>query len=175
MEAYAAGRVDRFAVWVHESDRVMRADLQRRGYAFAESTRAMSVVLDDIRIPRPNAELGPSDWEEHRRIAGLPCDVLTKADRSRFHLLVAQLDEENVATAIALDHEGDCGIYDVATAEPARRRGLATKLTALHLYEARTRGCRIASVQSTPGAERLYAAVGFHNLGRILEYAPPRY
>jgi ribosomal protein S18 acetylase RimI-like enzyme len=173
--AYAAAGVDRFAVWVHESDREMRADLERRGYAFAESTRAMGVVLDDIQISRPDVELGPSDWEEHRRIGALPSGILTRADRSPFHLLVARLDGENVATALALDHEGDCGIYNVGTVEPARRRGLATKLTSLHLHDALGRGCRTASVQSTPSAERVYAAGGFRDLGRILEYAPPRH
>ena len=172
MEAYAAGRVDRFAVWVHESDRVMRADLQRRGYAFAESTRAMGMVLDHVRIPRPDMELGLADWEEHRRIGGLPSGILAKADRSTFYLLVARLGGENVATALALDHDGDCGIYNVGTVEPARRRGLATALTALHLHQALARGCCTASLQSTPAAERVYAAAGFRDLGRILEYAP---
>jgi ribosomal protein S18 acetylase RimI-like enzyme len=170
--AYAAAGVDRFAAWVHESDAPMRADLEGRGYALEESTRAMGMVLDDIRIPRPDIELGPSHWDEHRRILGLPSGLLERADHSALRVLVARIDGEDVATALALDHEGDCGIYDVGTLEHARRRGLATALTALHLYEALARGCRTASVQSTPMAERVYAAVGFRDLGRILEYAP---
>jgi hypothetical protein len=32
------------------------------------------------------------------------------------------------------------------------------------------RGCETASLQSTTMAEHLYAAVGFRNIGRILEY-----
>jgi ribosomal protein S18 acetylase RimI-like enzyme len=86
--------------------------------------------------------------------------------------LVATLGTENVATAIAFDHAGDCGIYNVGTLERARRRGLATALTAIHLHDARARGCQTASVQSTAMAERIYAAVGFRDLGRILEYVP---
>jgi predicted GNAT family acetyltransferase len=77
-----------------------------------------------------------------------------------------------VSTAITLDHEGDCGVYDVATLERARKRGLATALIAIHLRDAIARGCRTATVQSTPMAERVYAGVGFRDLGRILEYAP---
>jgi predicted GNAT family acetyltransferase len=88
--------------------------------------------------------------------------------------LVAQLHSENVATAIALHHAGDCGIYNVGTLEHARRQGLATALTSLHLHEARARGCLTASLQSTPVAERVYAAVGFRDLGRILEFVPPQ-
>ncbi|MGZ6708770.1 MAG: GNAT family N-acetyltransferase, partial [Solirubrobacteraceae bacterium] len=83
-----------------------------------------------------------------------------------------RLDGGSVATAMAFDHGGDCGIYNVTTLEHARRRGLGTALTALHLHDALARGCRTASLQSTEMAERAYAAVGFRDLGRILEYVP---
>ena len=85
---------------------------------------------------------------------------------------MARLGGENVSTAIAFDFAGDCGIYNVGTLESARRRGLATALTAIHLHDARARGCRTASLQSTAMAERVYAAAGFRDLGRILEYVP---
>ena len=71
---------------------------------------------------------------------------------------------------MAFDLGTDCGIYNVGTLEHARRRGLGTALTVAHLYDALDRGCRTASLQSTPMAERVYAAVGFRDLGRILEY-----
>jgi len=40
------------------------------------------------------------------------------------------------------------------------------------LLAAAARGCRTATIQSTPMAERVYAAVGFRDLGRFLEYVP---
>jgi len=40
-------------------------------------------------------------------------------------------------------------------------------------HDAMARGRRTASLQSTPMAEGIYATVGFRDLGRILEYAPP--
>ena len=46
----------------------------------------------------------------------------------------------------------------------------ATALTTIHLHDARARGCRTASLQSTATAERVYTAVGFRDLGRIIEY-----
>ena len=150
----------------------MRADLERRGYALGESTRAMGMTLDDIRLPRPEIELGPPDWFEYLRILGLPPDFLGGADHAAFHVLVARLEGENVATAMAFDLDGDCGIYNVTTLKQARRRGLGTALTALHLHDALARGCQTASLQSTEMAERVYAAVGFRDLGRILEYVP---
>jgi ribosomal protein S18 acetylase RimI-like enzyme len=74
---------------------------------------------------------------------------------------------------MAFDLDGDCGIYNVGTLEHARRRGLARALTAIQLRDARARDCETASLQATPVAERLYAAIGFRNLGCFLEYVPP--
>lgn len=168
--AYAAAGIARYAAWVHERDGGMRAELEGRGYALDETTRAMGMMLDVIRPPRPEIELGPGTWAEHLRAAELPSDLLRDADQSVFHVLVARLDGRSAATALALDFRGDCGIYNVGTMERARRRGLATALTAIHLHDARSRGCRTASVQSTAMAEGVYAGLGFRDLGRIREY-----
>ncbi len=172
--AYEAAGVTRFAAWVHESDTGMRAALEGGRYTLDDVTRAMGTMLDDIRSPRPHLKLAPADWSEHLRLAGMPRGFLGGADASAFHVLVARLHDENVSTAIAFDFAGDCGIYNVGTLEPARRRGLATELTAIHLHDARARGCRTASLQSTTMAERVYCAAGFRDLGRILEYVPSR-
>lgn len=172
--AYEAAGVTRFAAWVHESDAAMSYALERRGYAIEEVTRAMGMTLDDVALPRPELDLGAAGWSEHLRLAGVPPGFLRGIDPGAFHVLVARLGGENVSTAIAFDFAGDCGLYNVGTLEPARRRGLASKLTAIHLHDARARGCRTASLQSTAMAERMYAAAGFRDLGRILEYVPPR-
>jgi hypothetical protein len=58
--SYTAG-VDRFAVWVHESDDALQADLEQHGYAFIEATRAMGMLLEDIVILRPEIDLAPAD------------------------------------------------------------------------------------------------------------------
>jgi ribosomal protein S18 acetylase RimI-like enzyme len=171
--AYAAAGIRRFAAWVHESDKAMRSDLERRGYRLDTSTRAMGLTLDEMRLPRPEVDLAAPDWFEYLRIVGVPPNFLERADPSVYHVLVARLDGENVAAAMAFDFGGDCGIYNVGTLEHARRRGLGTALTVLHLHEALARGCETASLQSTEMAERMYAAAGFRDLGRILEFVPP--
>ena len=171
--AYEAAGVVRFAAWAHEGDRRMQAELERRGYVLVETTRAMGMALDDVRVPLPEIELAPGPcWDAYLRVLGLPKGFLAGADPAAYRILVARLAGEDVAAAMALDHDGDCGIYNVGTLEHARRRGLATALTALHVHEALARGCRTASLQSTEMAERVYAAVGFRDLGRILEYTP---
>ncbi len=170
--AYAEAGVTRFAVWVEEDDDALRFDLERRGYRLDTSTRAMGVALADIRMPPQPIDLGPADWSEHIRIGELPPNFLLGADPRALHVRVGRLGGENVATALAFDHRGDCGIYNVGTLEHARRRGLGTALTVLQLHDARARGCLTASLQATPAAERMYAAIGFRDLGRILEYTP---
>ena len=70
--AYTAGGVTQFAAWVHESDAPMRGDLEQRGYTLQETTRAMGMALDDIRLPRPEIELAPADWGEYLRASGFP-------------------------------------------------------------------------------------------------------
>jgi GNAT superfamily N-acetyltransferase len=175
MEAvYAAAGITRFAAWVHETDPAMRTGLEQRGYTLDTTTRAMGMALDDIRVPRPEIPLGPAGWAEYLRMDSLPPDFLEHADHAAFHLLAARIDGEMVAAALAYDFGGDSGIYNVGTVERARRRGLGTALTAAQVHDARDRGCQTASLQSTPMAERVYSAVGFRDLGRILEYVPPK-
>jgi hypothetical protein len=171
-EAYRAAGVTHFAAWVHETDRAMRRDLERHGYTLQESTRAMGMPLEDIRMPRPRMDLAPPDWGEYLRIIGVPPNFLARADPAAYHIMIARMNGENVATAMAVDHNGDRGIYNVGTLEHVRRRGLGTALTALLVHDALGCGCRTASLQSTPMAESIYASVGFRDLGRILEYGP---
>ena len=82
--AYTAGGVTRFAAWVHESDAPMRGDLEQRGFTLQETTRAMGMALDDIRLPRPGIELAPADWSEYLRASGFPPGLLAGADPARF-------------------------------------------------------------------------------------------
>jgi GNAT superfamily N-acetyltransferase len=174
--AYAAAGVDRFAAWVHESDKAMRADIEARGYTIDTTTLAMGMALDTIPAARPAIDLARPDWRayvQYLDAVGVPPGLLDDVDPREFHVLIARRDGEHVATGLAFDLDGDCGIYNISTLEAHRRRGLGTALTALLLHDARDRGCRTASLQSTAMAERVYAAVGFRDLGRIVEYVPP--
>ena len=170
--AYAAAGVDRFAAWVHGSDPAAHDDLERRGYTLDTTTRAMGMELDRIRLPRPTLVLGPAAWFEYLAFEGLAPDFLSGADHAAFHVMAARDGGDIVAAALAYDAGTDCGIFNVGTAERARRRGLGTALTAAQVHAALARGCTTASLQSTPMAERVYAAVGFRDLGRYFEYVP---
>lgn len=170
--AYAAAGVDRFVAWVHGSDPAAREDLERRGYSLDTTTLAMGMELDRIRRPGPDLELGPADWSEYLAFEGLAPDFLSGVDHAAFHVLVARDGGDIIAAALAYDAGSDCGIFNVGTAERARRRGLGTALTAAQAHAALARGCTTATLQSTPMAEHIYATVGFRDLGRYYEYVP---
>ena len=169
---YAAAGVERFAAWVHESDAELARALERRGYVLDTTTRAMGMPLANLAAPRPQLELAEADWADYLRLFDLSPELLTDDVAARFHLRIARLDGASVAASLAFDCDGDCGIYNVGTLDHARRRGLGSAVTLLALHEARDRGCTTASLQATPMAERLYAALGFRDLGRYLEYVP---
>jgi ribosomal protein S18 acetylase RimI-like enzyme len=171
-QEYAEAYVDRYAVWVHEGDSAMRADLEARKYAVTESTRAMGIALEFLEAPRPELELAEAAWEEYLTLLGLGEDFQAYADPAAYVVRVALLDGRPAAVGMSYDHGGDCGIYNVTTLEHARGRGLGRGLTAQLLHEARDRGCTTASLQSTPMAERLYLRLGFRDLGRYLELTP---
>jgi ribosomal protein S18 acetylase RimI-like enzyme len=175
IRTYATQGVGRYAIWAHESEDEAIAGLAGRGFHIDTRTRAMAMPLTEIRMPLPDIELVPADWGEYLRflrILDAPPGLLAGVDPSDFHVLVARLDGETVTAGIAYDQAGDCGIYNLGTLPHARRRGLGTAITLLHLYEARERGCETASLQSTEEAESIYSAIGFRDLGQFVEYVP---
>jgi ribosomal protein S18 acetylase RimI-like enzyme len=173
--AYDAAGVERYAVWAHDTEQAAQAELDRRGLHVDTWTRAMAMTLGDASLPSPEFDVAPSDWDTYLRflrIIGVPDGLLAGVDPGGFYVLVARLEGEDVAAGIAYDYGGDCGIYNVVTLEHLRRRGLGTAVTAAHLHGARQRGCATASLQATEEAERIYAALGFRDLGRFIEYVP---
>jgi GNAT superfamily N-acetyltransferase len=186
---YARHGIGRFAVWVHESDASTAAALGDRGYRFDSATRTMAMPLDSLAevgraaIDPPSAGdlSAPGDLSALELVEVLPAefwavdgldDLVPELDPSGAHFYVALLDGESVAMLMAFDHDADCGIYMVGTVEGARRRGIATALSAHAVAAARERGCLTASLQATEMAERVYARVGFRDLGRWEEYVP---
>lgn len=176
-DAYADAGIERYAVWAHENESASLAELEGRGYHVDTRTRAMAIALDTVPAAQSELELVDGGWHDYLAILtrlGAPRGILAGVDGRRFEVVLGVLDRVPVAAALAYDHAGDCGIYNVGTVAVARRRGFATALTALHLHRARCRGCTTASLQSTDMAEGVYAALGFLDLGRFIEYVPGR-
>jgi ribosomal protein S18 acetylase RimI-like enzyme len=169
---YTEAGVKRYAIWVHDAEDAGMTEMAGRGFRVDTATRAMAMSLHEIALERPEIDLGPSDWSDYLRILEVPEGTLAGVDPGEFHVLIGRLDGDAASACMAYYHDGDCGIFNLGTLEPARRRGLGSALTALQLHQARERGCTTASLQSTEVAEGIYRSVGFRDLGRFIEYAP---
>jgi GNAT superfamily N-acetyltransferase len=171
--AYPSRGVGRYAIWVHESEAAAAHEVKSRGYGYDSSTRTMAMPITDLgaEIDTSTLDLVEPTPEQFWRLDGLD-GFAPNLSAEGAHFYVCRLDAEDAAMLMAFDHGGDCGIYMVGTQPAARRRGLATALSAYAIEQARERGCTTASLQSTEMAESVYARVGFRDLGRFHEYTP---
>jgi ribosomal protein S18 acetylase RimI-like enzyme len=172
---YSKAGIDRFAAWAHDSDSQLRAELLARGFKLEESSRLMAMSLEGIELQPGEIEVERFDWQRYLaylRSEGLPEGLLSGVDPDAYHVFGIRVGGTDAATAIAFDHDGDCGIFNMGTLEPFRRRGLGTALLTRHLQEGAERGCSTASLQATPIAEGVYRSVGFQDLGHFFEYVP---
>lgn len=83
---------------------------------------------------------------------------------------LGRLDGQPVATSMLLLSGGVAGIYNVATAEQTRGKGIGTAMTYAPLLEAHRRGYRIAILQSSEMGLRVYERLGFREYCRFSEF-----
>jgi GNAT superfamily N-acetyltransferase len=63
--------------------------------------------------------------------------------------------------------DGVVGVYNVATIEPARRRGYGAALTRRAIAEGRRRGAGVAILQSSTMGRPVYEAIGLRETARF--------
>lgn len=133
------------------------------------------------------ANWNPPDGEVlrfYRRAAPALCASALCTPECPATLLVAYLDGQPAAaaevyrTASGSSPAGDAahldvaGVYNVCTLEAFRRRGLGAAITRAALLHARQAGCRHAVLQASGEGYRVYARLGFRDVGRFVECAP---
>jgi GNAT superfamily N-acetyltransferase len=159
---YAPG--EPYALWCLDDDRPTAKALIARGYLPSETTRPMIRSLDELPEPSetPVAEADPRRFAE---LIGVPPHLLRNVPG-----LWAYADAR-YDSGLALQHaDDDVYVSMVFTKPQARGRGLATAVMTAALREARERGARTATLQSTPMAEGLYLRHGFRPVGRWQEW-----
>ena len=82
---------------------------------------------------------------------------------------IAYQDGEAVGTSALLLHAGVVGIFAVATIPRARGRGIGTALTLAPLLDARRRGYRVGTLQSSRMGFPVYRRLGFREVCRPIE------
>lgn len=148
------------------------AFLEARGYGAFDHTDVRRAALDPVRLAGPEvASPGLDPWFDlvgalrgspvaHRRahlerLAALPLAMNAVAILS---------GDEPLATGLAILEDGHVGLFDVVTAEGARRRGHARAIVAALLRWGWNLGARHAYLQVDAGnapAIALYDAFGF--------------
>jgi GNAT superfamily N-acetyltransferase len=169
---YEDAGVRRWGVWLDSSaDEAARA-LADAGMAVTSASPGMGAPIDALRLEPPEHEPHPADLRTvgyvndlaygnrdsrlERTLSPLPNGIL--------HAYRVDLDGRPAAVAMALHHDGDCGVSFVATVPEARRQGLATNVMGEAVRVARERGCTTTTLQATDVGERLYARLGYRRL-----------
>jgi GNAT superfamily N-acetyltransferase len=176
-DLYRTHGIEQWQLWVHEEEGAQARRAADAGLVIDTSTQGMSMPLtgvttaqgaerslDLVRSPTPAAlrELFDSTDNAER--------ILALLRAAGAHLYLARCQGEPACSTVAFDHAGDCSLQMVGTVARLRRRGLATALVRHAVRQAWARGCTSASLQATPLAEGVYAAVGFRPLGRYVEW-----
>jgi GNAT superfamily N-acetyltransferase len=176
--AYEQAGVRAWTVWVPEADWAAADLLQSAGHVLDARPRAMTLELAHADLDGGAAGI---EWERSKDVAALAtineevyglrsgefARVMTAFSGSPAALYLARLDGQPVACVATVDVHSDCGVYMVATAPPAQRRGLALALMRQALLDARERGATTSSLQATQRGRPLYERLGFRDLGAI--------
>ncbi|HEY4454394.1 MAG TPA: GNAT family N-acetyltransferase [Pseudonocardiaceae bacterium] len=163
-------------------------DLLARGAALVGSVPVMAIDLD-----RSFDETGPADivveetddlldWvRAYRSSFGLAedqLDDLLNVEKSRASKdivrFAARLDGRIVGTSLLFVRHDIAGVYQIATVEGCRRRGIGTRLTAAALRAGRARGLRIGTLVAGSMGASLYRRMGFTHVAGYQLLRPPR-
>src|SRR3954447_11375731 len=165
--------VNAWTVWIPEDNRELAGFLESRGHRL-DADPAMMV----LNLPGWNPPVQPADWQPATveglarvneaaypwRDGSMERAILESAfDDDEFRLYIT----EGTSVLGVDDCDGDAGVLFVATEPEARGRGLAARLLAAAMVEARDRGCDISTLQATKMGESVYARLGYQRIGAM--------
>lgn len=151
----------------------MAADLQQlpAEAPAAENLEIVRVANDDLlRQWRDVMEIG---FELPERLAALFYDLGVHAGfgaSAWWHNFVGLLDGKPVACGSLVYGAGVAGIYNIATLQEARGKGIGTAITNHALIHARAMGYRVAILGATEMGYRIYERLGFKEYFKIAQY-----
>ncbi|HEX8073529.1 MAG TPA: GNAT family N-acetyltransferase [Thermoleophilaceae bacterium] len=172
--AYEDAGVRAWTVWVHESDERARELLAAAGHVLDAHPMGQARELAGVdELPHGDLDLHPdpvpADFDPVVESAyGWPgFAAAIPAFPPGFHAYVALLDARPACCLGLFDCNGDTGVQLVGTVSEARGRGLAGRLLARALVDARERGCTTTTLQATAMGQPVYTRLGYRDLGRI--------
>ena len=171
---YAEAGIAAWTVWTPEFDREAIELLEAAGHRLDGTPAAMSIELDDFA----DVDLGDLDWDAdadpgllgpiNDRAYGLAgaeamASALSSPTAPHLRLYQARVDGEPACVLGTIDHDRDLGFYFVATDPDRRGRGLASRLIAAAVGEARERGLETSSLQGSAMGQPVYRRLGYAN------------
>ena len=171
-ETYERHGISSWTVWTPEFDWAAIDLLTGRGHVFDGSPAAMTLDLERFEPP----DLGDLDWdadatfEEAGRINdqayghatdGYAQAFTTAPDDLPLRGFRARREGETACVLTTIDDQDDLGVYFVATSPAHGRQGLAGRLLAAALVDARERGLRTSSLQASGMGEPVYTRLGY--------------
>jgi GNAT superfamily N-acetyltransferase len=173
--AYDEAGVRAWTVWVPEGDREAADGLEAAGHAFDAEPRYMAMPLTDLVEPEPRGGFEIVEREDYDELARLneiaygypPGDyaAVAQAPMPGIRIYFAELDGEPVSTLGVWPHLSDAVVIWVATLPEARNRGIATRLMAHGLRNAREDGYETTTLQATKLGRPVYERLGYRDYG----------
>jgi len=174
-EAYERAGVRAWTVWVPEADTAAAAGLERAGHSFDGSPRYMGMPLGDLREPEGGQGFEITEREDYGELARIneiaygypPGDYVAVAEAPMpgIRIYFAELDGEPVSTMGVWPRGADAVAVWVATLPEARNRGIARRLMAHGLRNAREDGYETTTLQSSALGRPVYERLGYRDFG----------
>lgn len=152
-----------------ESDAACRS----AGFTPAGLSPLMNAAVDDIAPPSTIdvRRVDAQTWDDHvRAIAvgfGMPVELASRlfgpslAESEEYAAFNAYIDGEVASTAALIVSDSVAGVYNVATPEAFRRRGLGEATTRAAVAEGARRGCVMSTLQASDMGYPIYERMGF--------------
>ena len=101
------------------------------------------------------------------------CRAIGYAEDAPEEHVIGLLDGVPVASASVMVAGGAAGIYNVATLEPARGRGIGAAMTAAVVRRGAARGLSLATLQASDMGRPIYERLGFRFVCDLVPYGTP--
>lgn len=161
-----------------ESDEPLRAGYKSLGYRLGTTEGMM--VHDLRRIPRPRCpatirRVTPALAEPYARATKTrpltPEDLRPDAPMRRY---VAMIDGTVVGSVSSVNFGGTAWCSALVVKHTHRRRGIGRALVCRMLRDDRAAGAKLATLVASHAGALLYTAVGYHRVGTLLLFTPPK-
>jgi GNAT superfamily N-acetyltransferase len=176
---YAEAGVTRWTAFVDPTDSESVATLSGNGHELDAEPRMMLAEAGDVADTEAPMELDRAPTPEtiaalNDRVYGYPGSFArTLRSLDGLDPLVAVVDSEPVACALAHVDAGDCHITLVATLPAHRRQGIASGLIRRLVRRGRERGCTTTSLVATRAGAPVYERLGYRDLGHVQMWERP--